>query len=125
VTIVIPTSDRTPDTIGQTWFSRPQQASDRFLFYNAPQSQYQPSTVREVTTSTGLGSVYVAERANPANGVCLIFYGPQDIDGTQSGTLACASYASFFAHGIEVKVGPLSGLEARWTVAEITVKPFH
>jgi hypothetical protein len=120
----MPPRDQTASTLGQTWFSRKQQSSDRFLFYDAPHSVYQPSTVRLVATSTVLGSVYIAKRAGSGSGVCLIVYGPKSPDGSQAGTTGCASANALLTHGIVVKIDEFEGLDAvvaRWTGPVISV----
>lgn len=121
IVVSTPLQDRKASTIGKTWFSRPQASSDRFLFYNAPDSLYQPATVRLVATASALGSVYIAKRTKPGSGVCLILWGHKAVDGSQPGAMSCASTNTFLAHGIDLKLDGFGSAVARWTTTAITL----
>jgi hypothetical protein len=124
MSITMSARDRTASTIGQSLFSRAQQPTDKFPFYDENSPEYQPSTVRLVATSTALGSVYIAKRGRLGAGVCLMLVSPKASDGSQTGTTGCASTSSFLAHGIVLKVIDTDesvGQVAHWTVHAITV----
>jgi hypothetical protein len=97
MSITMSARDQTASTIGQSLFSRAQQPTDKFPFYDEHSPEYQPSTVRLVATSTALGSVYIAKRGRLGAGVCLMLVSPKASDGSQTGTTGCASTSSFLA----------------------------